>query len=58
MNGDLALRIVALNRKVRVYGADRARGDITEDEYKALVAPLHAEIATIRQQRDLAIGKK
>lgn len=57
MNYESAKRVSLLVRQSKALASQRRSGDLTEAEYRALVAPLNDEIAAIRSQTDLPLQK-
>lgn len=51
-----AKRVVALKRQSAMYKAMAKKGDITDDECKALCADLEAQLERVRGQATLALA--
>ena len=57
MNGDTVKRIVALTRQKKSYLAMLKANDLTLREADALIAVCNQEIAALRAQEELELGK-
>lgn len=53
-----AKKVVALKRQKGLYQAMAKKGDITDEECKALVADLESQISRVRSQTTLDLAEK